>query len=133
VVASRPYDQLIKKSLPSVFSASQLNPWLAEHDIDTLTIIGYMTHNCNDATAREAFHRGLKVEILSDAAGSLPYKNNAGHSSAEELHRNTLTVMASAYAAVMTTDQWITLLKNKTDAPRDNIFYSNQRAIGGMQ
>jgi nicotinamidase-related amidase len=126
------FDLLVTKTLPSVFSAVEFDPWLKGNNIDTLTIIGYMTHNCNDSTAREAMHRGYKVETLSDAVGSLPYKNNGGSASAEEIYRVTLTVMESAYAAVMTTDEWIARLSDSSDAPRDNIFFSNQRALGKM-
>lgn len=131
-VAARPYSVLIKKALPSVFSSEAFGPWLKEHAIDTLTIVGYMTHNCNDATAREAMHRGYHVEVLSDAAGSLPYKNKGGTVSAEELHRSTLTVMESAYAAVMTTDQWMSSLSASVPPRPDNIYFSNQRALGRM-
>ena len=129
-VASRPYDLLVTKTLPSVFSAPAFEPWLKENGIDTLVIVGYMTHNCNDSTAREAKHRGYDVEILSDAAGSLPYKNSAGFASAEDIYRVTLVVMESAYGAVMTTDQWVARLGDPSAAPRDNIFASNQRALG---
>lgn len=131
-VADRAFDLLVKKTLPSVFSAEEFDPWLRANSIDTLVIAGYMTHNCNDATAREAMHRGFEVEILSDASGSLPYRNNGGSVTAEELHRATLTVMESAYAAVITTAEWIASLNASTTATRDNIFYSNQRAIGRM-
>jgi hypothetical protein len=77
-------------------------------------------------------HRGYNVEFLPDAAGSLPYKNNAGYATAEDIHRVTTIVLESAYAAVMSTEQWIKRLGDSTQAPRDNIFYSNQRAIGKM-
>jgi nicotinamidase-related amidase len=132
VVADRHHDYLVTKTMPSAFSAGGFQSWLVENNIDTLTIVGYMTHNCNDATAREAMHRGFKVEMLTDAAGSLPYKNAAGAATAEEIHRVTLVVMESAYAAVMSTDQWVAGLDRTAEAPRDNIFFSNQRAIGKM-
>ncbi len=132
-VADRPFDYLLTKDLPSVFSAKDFDPWLKKKGIDTLVIVGYMTHNCNDATARDAMHRGYDVEILSDAAGSLPYKNAAGTVSAEDLYRTTLIVMESAYGAVLTTDQWVASLKQPLRAARDNIFHSNQRAIGAMR
>jgi nicotinamidase-related amidase len=129
-VAERPYDYLVTKTVPSVFSAAQFDEWLKKNHIDTLTVVGYMTHNCNDSTIREAMHRGYQVETLIDATGSLPYKNNAGSASAEELHRVTMVVMESAYAAVMPTRDWVASLSRDTQAPRDNIYYSNQRAIG---
>jgi len=131
-VAKRPHDYLVTKTLPSVFSEARFDTWLKENNIDTLTVVGYMTHNCNDATIREAMHRGYHVETLNDATGSLPYENRAGSVSAEELHRVTMVVMESAYAAVMSTSEWVAALSSNTQAPRDNIYYSNQRAIGKM-
>lgn len=132
VVADRPYDHLVTKVLPSTFSDAGFDVWLKDNEIDTLTVIGYMTHNCNDSTVREAMHRGYNVEFLPDAAGSLPYRNNSGYASAEELHRVTTIILESAYAAVMSTEQWVANLADPSHAPRDNIFYSNQRAIGKM-
>jgi len=131
-VSAAPYDFLVTKTLPSVFSDPAFEPWLRENGVDTLTIVGYMTHNCNDATAREAMHKGYKVEMLSDATGSLPYKNKGGSVTAEELHRATLTVMESAYAAIMTTQEWMTVLRDGSAPSQDNIFFSNQRALGRM-
>lgn len=129
VIYEKGFDYRVRKVLPSVFSANLFSNRLSDEYVDTIAIVGYMTHNCNDATAREAMHRGFDVEILSDACGSLPYANNSGFASAEDLHRTTLTVMESAYAAVMTTDEWIGRLQDPERAPRDNIFMSNQRAL----
>ena len=128
-VAERHRDHLIVKTLPSVFAKTDFDQWLKHNDIDTLTVIGYMTHNCNDSTVREAMHAGFSVEFLPDAAGSLPYRNRAGSASAEDIHRVVSVVMQSAYAAVMSTDEWIKLLEGGGAAERDNIYESNQRAI----
>ncbi|MBV8625495.1 MAG: cysteine hydrolase [Herbaspirillum sp.] len=132
VVTGRDFDYLSTKALPSTFSDAGFEPWLKENGIDTLTVIGYMSHNCVDATIREAMHRGYHAEFLPDAAGSLPYKNNGGAASARDLHTATTVVIESAYAAVMSTEQWIARLDSGVHAPRDNIYYSNQRAIGKM-
>jgi nicotinamidase-related amidase len=129
VVANRTYAYLVTKTLPSVFSQPGFDAWLKENNIDTLTVIGYMTHNCNDSTIREAMHRGYQVETLSDATGSLPYKNNAGSASAEQIHRSTLVVMESAYATVTSTEEWVARLGSGKYSPPDNIYASNQRAI----
>ena len=128
-VARRHWDHLIVKTLPSVFAQTDFDQWLQHHSIDTLTVIGYMTHNCDDSTVREAMHAGYSVEFLPDAAGSLSYCNRAGSASAEDIHRVVSVVMQSAYAAVMSTDEWTTLLDGTGSAERDNIYDSNQRAI----
>lgn len=129
-IAARPRDLLVTKRLPSCFTGTELKGWLDQHGIDTLTIVGYMTHNCDDSTTREAMHRCYQVELLSDATGSLPYANQAGSASAEQIHKTTLVVMQSTFAAVMTTDEWLAALKHEHQPVRDNIFLSNQRAVG---
>jgi nicotinamidase-related amidase len=128
VVASRERDHYIEKSLPSAFTGTDLAAWLAARGIDTLTVVGYMTHNCDASTVFEATHTGLKVEFLKDATGSLPYENDAGFASAEEIHRVFSVVMQSRFAAVATTDAWIAAVEAGTALPGDNIYASNQRA-----
>ncbi|QYD72148.1 cysteine hydrolase [Paraburkholderia edwinii] len=132
VVADRPHDHVVTKVLPSTFSSAGFDDWLKEHEIDTLTVIGYMTQNCNDATIREAMHKGYAVEFLPDAAGSLSYKNKAGYASAEEMHRIISVIMESTYAATMSTEEWVENLSNPTHVACDNIYYSNLRAHGKM-
>ncbi|RKP49060.1 cysteine hydrolase family protein [Trinickia fusca] len=128
VVAGRAYDHLVKKDLPSAFTGTDLKQWLADHDIDTLTIVGYMTHNCDASTIYEAAHAGLHVEFLVDATGSPSYENDAGYASAEDIHRVFSVVFHSRFAAVVGTDKWIDAVKAGTPVPRGSIYASNQAA-----
>jgi nicotinamidase-related amidase len=130
VVAARPRSHDIEKTLPSAFAGTDLAEWLGLRGIDTLVVVGYMTHNCDDSTVKDALHAGLAVEFLADAAGSLPYENHAGRASAEEIHRVFTVAMQSRFAAVATTDQWIAALQTGGALPRDNIYLSNRRARG---
>ncbi|MDO9053075.1 MAG: cysteine hydrolase family protein [Gallionella sp.] len=130
IVASRPYDHYVAKKLPSAFSGTDLEGWLLQHAIDTVTVIGYMTHNCNLSTMLHAFHSGFAVEFLSDASGSVPYENRAGRATAEEIHRVVSVVLQSRFAAVMSTVEWIEMLKLGVAPERDSIFLSNRRARG---
>jgi len=131
-VADRHHDRVVTKTLPSTFSSNGFDDWLKERNIDTLTVIGYMTQNCNDATMRDAMHKGYHVEFLPDAAGSLSYSNKAGHASAEEMHRIISIIMESTYAATMSTDEWVDNLKAPSYVACDNIYFSNLRAHGKM-
>ncbi|WP_425468041.1 cysteine hydrolase family protein [Paraburkholderia guartelaensis] len=128
VVASRERDHYVEKALPSAFAGTDLKAWLADHGIDTLTVAGYMTHNCDASTVFEATHAGLAVEFLVDATGSVPYANEAGTASAEEIHRVFSTVMHTRFAAVVTTDAWLAAVEKGVPLARDNIYASNQRA-----
>jgi len=106
-VKKRPHDVLIEKSLPGSFTGTNLEAWLKEHTITTVTIAGYMTQMCCDTTARQAFHRGYTVKFLSDATGTLSITNSAGSVTAEELHRAILVTQQMRFSQVMTTAEWI--------------------------
>lgn len=127
LVAERKADHRINKSLASVFAGTDLHQWLSDHGVDTLTIVGYMTHNCDAATIYQASHDGLKVEVLSDATGALPYENAAGRASAEEIHRVFCTVFHSSFAAVTTTDEWVAAAREGRALELDNVYLSNLR------
>jgi len=127
-VAARHADHHIHKQASSVFTGTDLAQWLKDKQIDTLTIAGYMTHNCDAATIYQAAHDGLTVEFLADATGSLPYENAAGKASAEEIHRVYSTVFHSNFAAVTSTANWIKAVQEGLSIERDNIYLSNQRA-----
>jgi nicotinamidase-related amidase len=130
VITSRKRDHYVAKKLPSAFAGTDLETWLRQNAIDTVTVIGYMTHNCNLSTMLHAFHSGFAVEFISDASGSVPYKNRAGSATAEEIHRVISVVLQSRFAAVMSTDEWIEMLQNGSTPERDSIFLSNRRARG---
>ncbi|KVF62560.1 isochorismatase [Burkholderia cepacia] len=128
VVAGRPYAHLIEKTHASSFAGTDLAAWLDAHGIDTLAVAGYMTHNCNASTVYHAAHAGLNVEYLNDATGALPYENEAGAASAEEIHRAYAVVFQSNFAAVMSTDAWIAGLAGAPMPKRDSVAASNRRA-----
>jgi nicotinamidase-related amidase len=106
-VAERPRDFSMEKSLPGSFTGTPLEKWVAVNQVDTLVISGYMTQMCCDTTARQALHRGLQVEFLSDATGTLAIHNSAGQVSAEELHRAILVTQQMRFSQVMSTGDWI--------------------------
>ncbi|MEC5404958.1 cysteine hydrolase family protein [Paraburkholderia sp. MPAMCS5] len=128
VVASREHDHYVEKSLPSAFAGTDLADWLNARQIDTLTVVGYMTHNCDASTVIHAVHAGLAVEFLHDATGSVPYENSAGFASAEDIHRVFSVVLQSRFAAVASTKEWLAAVKDGVPLERGNIYASNQTA-----
>lgn len=111
-VAQRPYSFLIDKKVPGSFTDTQLETWLRNKGIDTVVICGYMTQMCCDTTARQASHLGFSVEFLSDATGTLSFKNNAGVATDEELHRATLVAQDTFISKVISTAEWIKNVEN---------------------
>jgi nicotinamidase-related amidase len=63
-------EAIIHKHLPSAFTGTSLLDELQTRGIETLIIAGYMTHNCVDSTAREAFHRGYRAGVVADASAT---------------------------------------------------------------
>jgi nicotinamidase-related amidase len=105
-VEARPRTVLIDKQLPGSFTGTGLGKWIEQNAIDTVSIVGYMTHMCCDTTARQAVHHGLKVEFLSDATGTLDVKNDAGFAAAQELQNSTLVAQQMFLSEVISSDDW---------------------------
>ncbi len=114
-IAKRPYDVLIEKNVPGSFTGTQLEAWLREHGIESVTISGYMTQMCCDTTARQAMHLGFGVEFLSDATGTLAFANSAGKVSAEELHRAILVTQQIRFSKVLPTTEWIAEVRSEKE------------------
>lgn len=107
LVESRPRDILIDKQLPGSFTNTPLDDFLKQNHVDTVSIVGYMTQVCCDTTAREAFHRGYKVEFLRDATGTLDVANKAGSVTAEQLHEAILVAQQMFISDVIDKQTWL--------------------------
>lgn len=106
-VARRPHDYRVEKNWPGSFTRTDLERWLKERDITTVTIAGYMTHLCCDTTARQAVHLGFSVEFLADATGTIALQTEWGNITPDELHRTVLIIQAARFSKVLKTDDWI--------------------------
>ena len=85
---------------------TDLAGWLREREIDTVTLVGYMTNNCILASAVEAEFLGFTTEVLSDATGAINLANDAGSADAKTVHSTLLALLNSNWAAVSTTEVW---------------------------
>jgi nicotinamidase-related amidase len=128
VVASLKPDLLVHKQLPSALAGTQLAQWLKKEEIDTLTVTGYMTQNCNESTIRQATHEGWAVEFLHDAAGTVSFRNSQGHLKAEDMHKAACVVLQSRFAAVMTTQEWTHCIQSGEAPIRDSLYQSYKQA-----
>jgi nicotinamidase-related amidase len=111
----------VTKDKASVFAGTDVAAWLADRDVDTVTIVGYMTNNCDLATAVAAEELGLTAEVLSDASGAIPLANEAGKVSAEQLHETLLVLLQSNFAAVATADAWVAAVEGGQALPKSDL------------
>ncbi|WP_342661552.1 hypothetical protein Rruber_05350 (plasmid) [Rhodococcus ruber] len=114
----------VHKGYGSVFAGTDVAEWLHDHAVDTVTIVGYMTNNCDLATAVEAEGLGFATEILSDATGAIHLANEAGQVSAQSLHTTLMVLLQSNFAAVTTTTQWIEAVRSGSALPKSNLVES---------
>jgi nicotinamidase-related amidase len=106
-VSSRPHAVVIDKQLPGSFTGTELEPWLAERDVEHLVIVGYMTHMCIDTTTRQAMHLGLGVTILDDATGTIDITADLP---AKLAHTVEIGILGDSFATVTSTHDWVASL-----------------------
>ncbi|MCR1781899.1 isochorismatase family protein [Nocardioides carbamazepini] len=111
----------VTKDRSSVFAGTDVAAWLAEQDVDTVTIVGFMTNNCDIATAVGAEELGLAAEILSDASGAIHLANEAGKVSADQLHQTLLVLLHSNFAAVASTEAWAAAVDAGEPLPKSDL------------
>lgn len=114
----------VDKDYGSVFAGTDVAEWLRARDIDTITIVGYMTNNCDLATAVEAEGLGFATEILFDATGAIHLANEAGSVSAQALHTTLMVLLQSNFAAVATTERWASAVRSGEVLPKSNLIES---------
>lgn len=117
----KPEFKRASKVYGSAFTGQGVAEWLEEKQVDTITIVGYMTNNCDIATAVDAEARGIAAEILSDASGAIHLVNEAGSVSAEQLHTTLMVLLNSNFAAVSDTDSWIEAARGGTALPKGDL------------
>jgi ureidoacrylate peracid hydrolase len=107
-VAPRDGEIVITKHRFSAFYGTDLEIILRGLGVTTVVITGVTTENCCHATARDAFFRDFQVIFLADATANCDYPDlGYGSMSADEVHRATLVILASATADVITTETFV--------------------------
>ncbi len=116
-----PQWKAITKEFGTVFAGTDLLEWLRERNVDTITLVGYMTNNCIIASAAESETHDLAAEVLSDATGAINIANDAGYADAKTVHTTLMALLHSNFAAVATTDAWVSALSDGAALPKDNL------------
>ncbi|WP_109474508.1 cysteine hydrolase family protein [Ornithinimicrobium cavernae] len=115
------------KSYASIFAGTGLEDWLREREIDTITLVGYMTNNCVLGSTAAAEPLGLTVEVLSDATGAIDIVNSAGSAPAQQVHETIMAVLNSNWTAVTTTSAWTDAVTSGDALAGDNLIESAAR------
>ena len=114
----------ISKQFSSIFADTDLEAWLREQGIDTITLVGYMTNNCVIASAAAAEPLGFAVEVLSDATGAIDLANDAGTAPARQVHETRMALLHSNWAAVTDTETWTAALRTGAPLTKSDLITS---------
>lgn len=100
------------KRLPSGFAGTELLELLRQLGCERVIVCGLMTHNCVDATTRDALHLGFAPIVVADASATRDLPGvSGGVVTAQQLHEAVLAGLADRIADVMTCDETVALLE----------------------
>ncbi len=112
-VAVQKAANLIQKKSANAFVGTTLENQLNEMGVVDVYIVGFITNNSVEATARMAGDLGFKTTVVDDATATFSKKglNGTIHSS-DLIHQISLANLAGEYAAIRSTFQVLEGLKN---------------------
>ncbi len=111
-LAPGPSDIVIRKSAYSPFQNTQLENILRGLDTDALVVAGVTTNVGCDSTIRDAFYRGIKTMLVTDASGTGGIAETPwGPISAEQVHRATCATLGQYFTELASTEQVLARLR----------------------
>ena len=97
-------EHVVEKNVPDAFINTALERWLRVRDIRNVTIVGVITNNSVEATARTSGNLGFDTIVVSDATYTFDKTDfNGTLRTADEVHAMSLANLHDEYAKVVTT------------------------------
>jgi nicotinamidase-related amidase len=101
-------ETVITKARPNAFHGTELQTVLTSAGIESVVIVGAMSHMCIDATARAAVDFGFKTTVIADACATRDLAFGDETVPSSMVHTAFMAALAFAYAEVVTTEQFAT-------------------------
>lgn len=102
-----PDEPVVVKNYVNSFLNTELKRLLDERGVTSLVVVGAMSHMCVDAAVRAAADFGYEVTVLHDACATLDLEFNGVTVKAEQVHATMMASLAFAYAAVKSTQEYL--------------------------
>ncbi|MFL1550511.1 cysteine hydrolase family protein [Pseudomonas sp. D47] len=100
------HEHVVEKNVPDAFTATGLERWLHMRSIKQLVIVGVITNNSVESTARSGGNLGFDVIVAGDACYTFDQTDLSGRLwPAEDVHALSLSNLAMDYARVVDTAQ----------------------------
>lgn len=78
-IADDSYDLIVRKTGPSMFYETKVQPFLTKAGVDTVIVTGVNTSGCVRATVIDSFQRGFRTIVPEDCVGDVeegPHRDN---------------------------------------------------------
>ncbi|NVZ50631.1 cysteine hydrolase [Pseudomonas sp. B6002] len=100
------HEHVVEKNVPDAFAATGLERWLRTRSIQKLVIVGVITNNSVESTARSGGNLGFEVTVAADACYTFDQTDLSGRVwPAEDVHALSLSNLAMDYARVIGTPE----------------------------
>ena len=106
VVAPEGDEPVFRKNVNSAFIGTELEPYLREHGLDSLVIVGLTTNHCVSTSARMAANLGFETWVVADATATFDATDHEGRKfPAAEMHAVGLAGLHGEFATVVKTEE----------------------------
>jgi len=106
-VANLPGEAVVLKHFVNAFRGTDLKAILDKHGIESVVVVGHMSHMCVDGAVRAAADFGYGVTVLHDACATLDLEFNGVKVPAAQVHAAYMASLAFAYAEVVSTAEYL--------------------------
>ncbi|MEP0072968.1 MAG: cysteine hydrolase family protein [Marinomonas sp.] len=104
-------EDIMEKDTNSAFIRTNLDGYLKARNISDVVIVGVITNNSVEATARMSGNLGYKTFVVSDATFTFDMKDFAGQlQTAETVHNISLANLQGEYAHILNTEGILKLI-----------------------
>lgn len=99
-----PGEPVILKHYPNAFRETQLKALLEQHGVESLVLVGAMSHMCIEAAARAAVDFGYVVTVVHDACATRELVFDGRTVPAAQVHAGAMAALGFGYARLVSTE-----------------------------
>ena len=100
-------DKIFIKHYPNSFRETGLNEYCKNKCIDTLVIVGMMSHMCIDTTVRAGYDLGYKIVVLRDCCATKDLRMGEKIVKAEEVQIAYMAAIKGTFGEVKTVEEYM--------------------------
>lgn len=106
-VISEPGEPVVLKHFTNSFRETELQAILEQRAVDSLVVVGSMSHMCIDGVTRAATDFGYPVTLVHDACATRDLEFNGVSVPAAHVHAAFMAALAFGYATVVSAQEYL--------------------------